>query len=83
MVWLYAGSVGSILPDVQFGMVSQDWVTNIIDHKCLYNEKLFTLKTDVLNSALKCLQFWHMCSSVICATCMYTLAHAQVCGFIM
>ena len=30
MVWLYASSVGSILPDVQFGMVSQDWVTILL-----------------------------------------------------
>jgi len=27
MVWLYAGGVSLILPDVQFGTVSQDWVT--------------------------------------------------------
>jgi len=28
VVWLYAGDVSLILPDVQFGMVSLDWVTN-------------------------------------------------------
>jgi len=27
VVWLYAGSVNLIFPDVQFGTVSQDWVT--------------------------------------------------------
>jgi len=27
MVWLYAGGVSLILPKVQFGMVSLDWVT--------------------------------------------------------
>ena len=29
VVWLYAGSVSLILPDVWFGLVSQDWVTNL------------------------------------------------------
>ena len=29
VVWLYAGGVSLILPDVCFGMVSQDWVTYI------------------------------------------------------
>ena len=28
-MWLYAGGVSLILPDAQFGMVSQDWVTYI------------------------------------------------------
>ena len=27
VVWLYAGGVSFILPDVRFGMVSLDWVT--------------------------------------------------------
>jgi len=27
VVWLYAGGVSLILPDLQFGMVSLDWVT--------------------------------------------------------
>ena len=27
MMWLYAGGVSLILPDVRFGVVSQDWVT--------------------------------------------------------
>ena len=31
MVWLYVGGVSSILPDVRFGMVSLDQVTNIYE----------------------------------------------------
>ena len=30
VVWLYAGGVSLILPDVQFGTVSLDWVTYIV-----------------------------------------------------
>ena len=29
-MWLYAGGFSLILPDVQFGTVSQDWVTYIV-----------------------------------------------------
>ena len=39
VAWLYAGGVSLILPDVQFGAVSQDWVTFIvptISHKKLH-----------------------------------------------
>ena len=30
MVWLYTGGVSLILPDVRFGTVSLDWVTNVL-----------------------------------------------------
>ena len=30
LVWLYAGGVSLILPDVRFGIVAQDWVTYCI-----------------------------------------------------
>ena len=29
VVWLYASGISLILPDAWFGMVSQDWVTNV------------------------------------------------------
>ena len=34
MVWLYAGGVSLLLPDVQFGMVSLDYVTYLIFVMC-------------------------------------------------
>ena len=30
VVWLYAGGVSLILTDVRFGMVSLDWITNVV-----------------------------------------------------